>query len=186
MKAPNSGMSDSEFQRLEKAEQEVVAQIAQQKETCDNLRAEFRAIRDDFLESYNAIFRPLQASLSRLSGDEWNNHRDRLSAAVSNCDASIKDTDTSEDIAKMHSALKARIGETLNVSDSTVNQFEEMSASLRSLKALVLGDGSRDVLEELEFKKQRLEQEEEKLKSLQDKYDRYFGNRRPKGATPSE
>ncbi len=173
-------MADSEFQKLEKAEQEVIAQIAQQRKTCDSLRTEFQSLRDSFLGSYNAILRPLQTSLARLMGEEWNNHRNRLSNAITHCSASIQDTDTSEDIGKLQSSLKAQITETLAVSDSTVDQFEEMSASLRRLKALVLGDGSKDFLEELQVRKQRLEKEEEKLKRLQDKYDHYFGDRRSK------
>lgn len=173
-------MADSEFSKLEKAEQEVIAQIAQQRETCGSLRTEFQSLRDGFLGSYDAILRPLQTSLARLMGDEWNNHRNRLSNAITHCSASIQDTDTSEDIAKLQSSLKAQITETLAVSDSTVDQFEEMSASLRRLKALVLGDGSKDFLEELQARRQRLEKEEEKLRRLQDKYDHYFGDRRPK------
>jgi hypothetical protein len=54
-----------------------------------------------------------------------------------------------------------------------------MSTNLRKLEGIVLGRSSKDVLEELQAKKQRLEKEE-RLKSLQDRYDHYFGDRPPK------
>ncbi len=173
-------MPDSEFMKLEKAEQEVLAQIAHQKQTCDNLRTEFQALRSDFLESYDAIFRPLQSSLGRLMGDAWDGHRNRLTGSVSSCAAKADDMKTSQEIGQLQSSLKSRIAETLSVTDSTVDQFEEMSASLRKLRALVTGEDSKDLLEELQTKKQLLEKEEEKLKSLQDRYDHYFGDRAKK------
>ena len=170
-------MADNEFMRLEKAEQEVLAQIAQQKRTCDNLRAEFEALRDSFVGSYNSIFLLLQRSLTRLRGDEWGAREGSLSKAIAACAPTIKDSDTSEDIGKLQSSLKTRTKEALGLSDSSVNMFEEMSSSLRKLEGLAQGKGVKDFLDELQVKKQRLEKEEETLKGLQDRYDRYFGER---------
>jgi DNA repair ATPase RecN len=172
-------MSDSEFQKLEKAEQEVLAQIARQKKIRDDLRNEFQALRDAFVGSYDAILRPLESSLARLSGNTWEDHRGRLGDAITDCSASIPDSKTSEEIGALQSALKVRIKGALAESDSTVNQFQEMSASLRMLEAIVAGKGTKDFLQELQVKKQRLEKEEERLQSLQDRYDRYFGDRKP-------
>jgi chromosome segregation ATPase len=173
-------MSDSEFQRLEKAEQDVLAQIARQKKVCDDLRSEYRTMRDDFLESYNETFRPLQASLAKLAGGAWSEHRDRLGNRVNSCSAAISDAHSSEDIGALQNALKARIKQALDETDSTVNQFQQMNASLRKLEAIVSGRVMKDVMEELQARKQTLEREEERLKSLQDRYDHYFGDRAPK------
>ncbi len=171
-------MSDSEFLKLEKAEQEVLAQIAKQKETCERTRTEYLALRADFLQTYNAVFKPLQTSLLALAGDEWAAHRRKLDSVVANVSAAITDSDTSEDVGRLQDNLKARVKEAIAESDSTVNQFEEMRASLHRLEALVHGEGPRDFLEELQSKKQTLEKEEDRLKGLQDRYDRYFGQRR--------
>lgn len=173
-------MSDSEFQKLEKAEQEVLAQISKQRKVCEDLRAEFQATQSSFLSSYNAIFRPLQASLTKLEGDTWNSHRDNLKNAIARCGPSFNEGQTSQDIANLHNSLKSSIREALESTDSTVNQFQEMSAGLRKLDAIVHGRDMADILEELQVKKQTLEKEEERLKGLQDRYDRYFGERNPK------
>ncbi|QQG48221.1 MAG: hypothetical protein HY247_05540 [archaeon] len=173
-------MSDSEFLKLEKAEQEVLAQIAKQRKICDDLRADSQATQESFLTSYGVIFRPLEASLMKLEGDSWSSHRSALKNAVGRCGPSFNEVRTSQDIANLHTSLKSSIKQALEATDSTVNQFQEMSASLRRLDAIVLGRDTPDILEELQAKKQRLEKEEERLKGLQARYDRYFGERNPK------
>ena len=182
-KVPTLPMSDNEFIKLQKAEQEVLAQIAQQKATCDNLRAEFQSIRDSFLGSYNAVFQPLSTGLARLAGGDWDNRRGSLNGAVSRCSAGTQDFVTSDSIGRLQNSLKVQVKEAWTESESSVSLFREMSASLSKLEALILGRDSKDVLDELQTKKQRLEKEEERLKSLQDQYDRYFGDRRPKATS---
>ena len=172
-------MSDSEFQKLEKAEQDVLAQIARQKKVCEDLKAEFQATQGSFLSSYNAIFRPLQASLAKLEGDAWAGHRDELKNAVGRCAPALREGQTSQDIGNLHIALKSGIKAAIDSTDFTVNQFQEMSNSLRKLDAIVHGRDMTDILEELQRKKQNLEKEEETLRGLEERYDRYFGERKP-------
>lgn len=173
-------MGDSEFQRLEKAEQDVRAQIAQQRQTRDTLKTEYEALRGEFLEAYNAILTPLKASFDNLLGTDPNSKRSGLGAAIARCAESLEGINTSEDIAKLHSSLKVRAAEALSVSESTIDQLRGMNETARKLSLLVLGDGSRDVLSELQTRKLQLEQEDERLRVLQERYNRFFGDKNKK------
>lgn len=171
-------MSDSEFEKLEKAEQEVKAQISQQRKTCEDLRTEYGALLNDFRSSYDSILRQVKVGLERVMGD-GDSQRSTLWTAINDCSLSSDGVDTSQDIASLHSSLKARTTAALSASGSTIDQLRELNDTIQKLNALALGSEGRDLLGEIQTKKITLEKEEEKLQALQKRYDRFFGERKP-------